>query len=282
MLKIEAVLRSGSAKLAWPRPGARPTSASCTSEPRLPVKPILYSFRRCPYAIRARLALLVAGYVPGHNLEIREVSLKAKPPELLALSPKATVPVLQLWEPMGSPTGGQVLDQSLAIMHWALERGDPQRWLVGWSAADRATMAELIAENDGPFKHHLDRFKYPDRYPQEISAGEPGAAAQEHRAAGLRILRRWNRRLQPASRPGGWLLGDRPSLADMALLPFVRQFRLADTTGFDLEPQLEALQVWLASFLPGAELTTVLESPWAERTPWLSAAKAGPVGALAP
>ncbi len=102
-------------------------------------RPVLYSFRRCPYAMRARMALWVAGIA----VELREVKLAAKPPELLAASPKATVPVLVLAE-------GSVIDQSLDIMRWALARNDPEGWLAGDDAV-------LIAANDGPFKHHHDR-----------------------------------------------------------------------------------------------------------------------------
>jgi len=185
------------------------------------------------------------------------VSLKAKPPELLAASAKGTVPVLV---GAGGLHSGDpwVLDESLAIMDWALERADPQGWRLGWSAAERAEMAALIAENDGSFKHHLDRFKYPDRYPDEVVG--------EHRRAGLAILRRWSERLAP----GGWLLGARPCLADWALLPFVRQFRLADPAGFEAESELEPLQRWLARFLEGPELAAVLALPWAQRAPWRS------------
>ena len=215
------------------------------------LQPILYSFRRCPYAIRARLALAAAGLRPGVNLELREVHLQAKPPELLEASAKGTVPVLVLPD-------GRVLDESLGIMHWALARSDPHRWLGGWGPAPVAAMEALITANDGPFKHHLDRFKYPDRY--------PGEAFEAHRQAGLAILRSWSRRLEL----GGWLLGRRPSLADWALLPFVRQFRLVDLPGFDAEPQIEALQAWLGRFLAGPELAAALEQPWAARAAWRS------------
>ena len=225
-------------------------SATSAGAPLADHQPILYSFRRCPYAIRARLALAAAGLQPGQNLELREVSLKAKPPELLKASAKGTVPVIVL--------GAQVLDESLAIMRWALERCDPLGWLAGWSPAQLAEMDSLIAANDGPFKHHLDRFKYPDRY--------PGEAFEAHRQAGLAILRSWSPRLEP----GGWLLGDRPSLADWALLPFVRQFRLVDPAGFDAEPQIEALQAWLGRFLASPELAAALDQPWAARAPWRS------------
>jgi glutathione S-transferase len=217
--------------------------------------PILYSFCRCPYAIRARLALAAAGLRPGHELEMREVSLRARPPELREASPKATVPVLVLPD-------GTVLEESLAIMRWALQRHDPPNWLRrGGGAAgeqERAAIEALVGQNDGAFKHHLDRFKYADRYPGESSA--------EHRRAGLAILRGWNSHLEG----GGWLLGDHPSLADWALLPFVRQFRLADPAGFDAEPDLEALRFWLARFKNGPELAAVMAPPWAERRPWRS------------
>ena len=213
----------------------------------------LYSFRRCPYAIRARLALRAAGFEPGRDLELREVSLKAKPPELLAASAKGTVPVLV--------TPGGVIDESLAIMRWALQQRDPEGWLGGWGPEQRAVIEELVAQNDGPFKHHLDRFKYPDRFGPNRHAQVP-----QHRAAAIAILREWNQRLNV----DGWLLGDRPSLADWALLPFVRQFRLADSEGFDGEPGLEPLQRWLARFLNGPELAAVLERPWAERRSWRS------------
>lgn len=216
---------------------------------------VLYSFRRCPFAIRARLALAAAGFRPGETLELREVSLKAKPAELLMASAKGTVPVLV---GVAGPDGATVLEESLAIMGWALEHGDPHGWRTGWSPAATATMAALIAENDGSFKHHLDRFKYPDRYPTQPS--------EVHRLAALAILRRWNDRLEP----GGWLMGDRPSLADWALLPFVRQFRLADPVGFDAAPQLTAVQAWLDRFLNGPELAVVLEPPWGTRMAWRS------------
>lgn len=215
--------------------------------------PILYSFRRCPYALRARLALRAAGLEPGVDLDLREVSLKAKPPELLQASAKGTVPVLV--------TADGVIDESLAIMRWALEQHDPEGWLRGWVLEDLAATEALVAQNDGPFKHHLDRFKYPDRYRPD---GQERVA--QHRAAAIEILREWNHRLEP----GAWLLGDRPSLADWALLPFVRQFRLADPVGFDAEPGLKALQRWLERFLNGPELAAVLELPWAERSPWRS------------
>jgi glutathione S-transferase len=211
--------------------------------------PLLYSFRRCPYAIRARLALDAAGLRPGADLELREVSLKAKPPELLVASARGTVPVLVL--PAGE-SASEVIAESLAIMQWAQSASDPAA-----RPAAPAALA-LIAENDGPFKHHLDRFRYASRY--------PGVDPGHHRAEALVILRRWSECLAP----GGWLLGDHPSLADWALLPFVRQFRLADPAGFDAQAHLAPLQGWLRRFLEGPQLARVMEEDWAPRQDWRS------------
>jgi len=220
--------------------------------------PHFYSFRRCPYAIRARLALARSGVAPSEQLELREVALKAKPPELLAASAKGTVPVLVL---QGPDAHGPVLDESLSIMHWALERRDPAGWWQGRPTAEQAMINALIRQNDGPFKHHLDRFKYAERF------GLQGPGERNlHRAAALAILSQWNRRLAS----GSWLLGERPSLADMALLPFVRQFRLADPQGFDNAADLAGVQRWLGQFLHSPILETVLAEPWAPRRPWRS------------
>ena len=226
------------------------------------MRPVLYSFRRCPYAIRARLALAASGLKPETDLELREVVLKAKPPELLTASPHATVPALVLsGAGDGTKAHPPVLTASLAVMQWALESRDPGGWWQGRSTADRTAMHALVAQNDGPFKHHLDRFKYAGRY------GAAGLAEQqEHRQEALAILHDWNQRLEQ----GGWLLGARPSLADWALLPFVRQFRLADPLGFDDEPGLLVLQTWLQRFLTSPELAAVMEPPWTARSPWRS------------
>jgi glutathione S-transferase len=152
-----------------------------------------------------------------------------------------------------------VLAESLAIMRFALERADPQGWLTGWDGAAQGGMEALIEDNDGPFKHHLDRYRYPERY---------GAAEQsvEHRREVLAILRDWNHRLQP----GGWLLGDRPCLADWALLPFVRQFSLTEPAGWAAGAGLEALQSWLDRYGSSAALATVMKAPWGLRRSWRS------------
>jgi glutathione S-transferase len=221
---------------------------------------ILWSFRRCPYAIRARLALAAADV----EVEVREVNLAARPPELLERWPLATVPVLERLD-------GPPLTESLDVMSWALEQRDPQDWLRraerGEAAGEqRRRIAALVAENDGPFKHHLERFKYANRYPGE----DPCA----HRQAALAILRRWNCQLQEnAAGDGvgkGWLLGEQSCLADWALLPFVRQFRIADPAGFDATVGIGALQAWLARFEAGGELAAVMAPPLAPRHPWRS------------
>lgn len=168
--------------------------------------PVLYSFRRCPYAMRARMALWVAGV----TVELREVKLAAKPPALLAASPKGTVPVMVLDD---GPDGGSVIDQSLDIMHWALGQSDPEGWLAGEDAA-------LIAVNDGPFKHHLDRAKYPGRYEEEDGT--------DHRAEALGLLAPLEARLADAP----YLCGERRGLTDIALFPFIRQFAAIDPAWF--------------------------------------------------
>ena len=191
-----------------------------------PALPVLYSFRRCPYAVRARLALAVSGV----GYELREVSLKSKPDELLAASSKGTVPVLVLH-------GGKVIDESLDIMRWALAQNDPEGWLS--PALD--DMLVLIAGNDGEFKHALDRYKYPNRYPLEYGSDiKAFALTQRLKAAN------WLAKLKPRLNQG-WLFGSQPSLADMAILPFVRQFSHTDTLWFAAQPW-PLLQAWLAEF----------------------------------
>lgn len=184
--------------------------------------PVLYSFRRCPYAMRARMALWLAGVV----VELREVKLAAKPPALLAASPKGTVPVLVLTD---GPDAGKVIDQSLDIMRWALSHNDPEGWLAGDDAA-------LIAANDGPFKHHLDRAKYPGRYDED--------GITDHRAAALALLAPLEARLAEVA----YLTGETRAFTDIALLPFIRQFAAIDPEWFAAQP-LPHLQGWLARLL---------------------------------
>ena len=186
--------------------------------------PILYTFRRCPYAIRARLAILVGDV----TVEEREIELRNKPQAMLDISPKGTVPVLQLAE-------GRVIDESLDIMRWALDINDPQHWLstdCDWLAE----AASLIEENDGPFKQSLDRYKYPARY-RDIA---PRVGAAHYRDAAGVFLRRLSSRL--ATQP--FLMGEAISLPDAAIFPFVRQFAQVDKAWFDRTYQGPLVQ-WL-------------------------------------
>ena len=206
---------------------------------------ILYSVRRCPYAIRARLALAATGV----ELDVREVALRAKPPELLEASSKGTVPVLVR-------EGGDVLEESLAILLWALRQ--QERGGEAAEALEQGFGAMLIAECDGPFKRHLDGFRYGD--------GAASASEKEgHRQEALAILRRWNSWLEttdqvaPSFDALGW-----------AVLPFVRQFRRSDPEGLGREEGLERLKGWLAAFEASPALAQVLAPPWASRQIWRS------------
>ena len=190
--------------------------------------PILYSFRRCPYAMRARLAL----YASGVAVELREVSLRAKPASMLAASPKGSVPVLVLPD-------GRVIDESWEIMQWALHQHDPEGWL-GQDNSFIAAAAPLIIENDTTFKYHLDRYKYADRYPEY---------SRSHYRAGAEIfLGQLENRLCATH----FLLGDAMSIADVAIFPFIRQFAAVDKNWFAQAPY-PSLQRWLDIFL-GSEL----------------------------
>lgn len=185
--------------------------------------PVFYSFRRCPYAMRARLALAASGQI----CELREVVLAHKPAALLEASAKGTVPVLVLPD-------GQVVDQSLDIMLWALRRNDPLHWLPANSDALMEAM-QLVTRCDGEFKFHLDRYKYPNRHDV--------ADAAMHRKGGALFVSDLNTRLIAHRH----LLGELGSLADVAIAPFVRQFAHTDATWFASQPW-PALQAWLAAF----------------------------------
>jgi glutathione S-transferase len=181
-------------------------------------KPVLYSFRRCPYAIRARLAIHYAGLTTEH----REILLRDKAEEFLQVSQSKTVPTLVLDD--------RVLDESYDIMLWALDKNDPENWLEIPTAG-----IDLIAQADGPFKDALDRTKYASRYPQEEMIINRQTAAD--------FLITLDRMLVE-----GFLFGPNPSLADMAILPFVRQFAFIDKFWFDAQPW-PSLQRWLEDFL---------------------------------
>ena len=191
----------------------------------LPSVPVIYSFRRCPYAMRARLALLASEQICEH----REILLRDKPATMLALSPKGTVPVV--WLP-----DGRVLDESLDVMYWTLHNNDPLGWLE-YTSSEILLATKLIEENDGPFKHHLDRYKYADRYEKENHT--------LHRDGCLETLEKLNAQLCG----NDWLFGAEARMVDYAILPFIRQCRIANSDWFDAQDQLEDLHRWLQNFL---------------------------------
>ena len=193
--------------------------------------------------MRARLALAES----GQQCELREIVLRAKPAELLSASPKGTVPVLVLAD-------GQVIDQSLDIMRWALTQHDPAGWLTP-EVGTTSDMDSLIAQCDGPFKTDLDRYKYPDRY--------ENVDALTHRTAGAEYLMKLDDRLQAHE----YLCGARPCLADIAIAPFVRQYAHVDIAWFESQPW-PALSRWLTEFLASARFQRVMEkyAPWVSDT----------------
>ena len=187
--------------------------------------PILYSFRRCPYAMRARLALVACNVV----VELREVHLRNKPDNMLQASPKGTVPVLVLQDKT-------VIDESLDIMNWALEQNDTGGWLADFSPYQHEQFDKLISENDSVFKQHLDHYKYADRFVE--------FSAEHYRHQGEMFLKKLDELLQHAP----YLFGSSISIADVAIFPFIRQFAHVDKDWFD-NCQYHALQAWLGSFL---------------------------------
>jgi glutathione S-transferase len=195
------------------------------SSPENPGLPVLYSFRRCPYAIRARLAIARAGIC----VELREVVLRDKPQALIDASPKATVPVLVLPD-------GSVIDESFDILLWALGINDPDDWLHG----DHSEMVKMVAQNDGEFKKNLDGYKYPQ--------WNTGKTHDEYRDDGARWLALLDKRLRSSK----FLTGDAPSALDIAIMPFIRQFANTDLGWFEASPYTSLgrwLGFWKASGL---------------------------------
>lgn len=194
------------------------------------MRPVLYSFRRCPYAMRARLAIASS----GPTVQLREIVLRDKAPEFLALSPKGTVPVLH---------ADTVIEESLDIMHWALNQSDPEH-LMAHQAPD------LIAECDGPFKTALDLTKYAVRHPEVDPV--------ESRATASAFIHRLDTQLTQ-----NWLFGDAPSIADLAILPFIRQFAHTDLEWWISQPYPNA-QRWLEGFKTSQRFANIMTKypPW--------------------
>ena len=183
-------------------------------------RPILYSYRRCPYAMRARMALSYAGI----QVEIREIALREKPAHMLAVSPKGTVPVLVL-------ASNEVLEQSLDIMDWALQQSDVDEWIIQDQAGQKLT-ADLIATNDDAFKKSLDKYKYAIRFPEN--------PPEIYRAQGEEFLQRLEILLQQNT----YLCRNTISKADVAIFPFVRQFSMVDENWFE-SADYPSLKAWL-------------------------------------
>ena len=195
----------------------------------MPDLPILYSFRRCPYAMRARMALAAS----GEEVMLREVLLRDKPSELLAASPKATVPVLVL-------SDGGVIEESLDVMQWALEYRDPLGWLD-----NAALKSDWISACDGDFKHWLDRYKYADRHPEHT--------AEDYRKNAEAFIQKLEDRLSGAD----WVVGDAASAVDVALFPFVRQFAGVEPSWWQQAPYSHVRQ-WLENWLNSALFSAIM------------------------
>lgn len=203
-------------------------------------EPILYSFRRCPYAIRARMAIHYAQI----RVELREVHLKHKPQAMLDCSPKGTVPVLVLAD-------GHVIDESLDIIHWALSIQDHDDWALGYATKQRQQADQLIHQNDNRFKRCLDQYKYADRHPEK--------PASDYRSEGEYYLKQLNSLL--SLHP--YLVSDHLSYADIAIMPFIRQFAHVDSNWFEQSPYTQ-LKIWLNTLLDSELFTAVM----LKYTPW--------------
>lgn len=198
--------------------------------------PILYTFRRCPYAMRARLAI----YKSGMKVHLREIVLRDKPEHMLEISPKGTVPVLCLKD-------NTIIDESLDIMEYALGRQDPDEWLD----ADAEVTEFLIDRNDNKFKYALDRYKYPNRYPDENCSNMFDLGAE--------ILEDLNKRIHK----NGSLVSEEDTLADFAIFPFIRQFANTDRDRFNALPYTD-LQKWLERHLGSDLFLAIMQKfkPW--------------------
>lgn len=193
--------------------------------------PILYSYRRCPYAMRARMALKVASV----EVEIREISLREKPKHMLAISPKGTVPVLV-------PAENQIIDESLDIMLWSLNQHDPK----GWLSVDMESAQALIEENDTSFKKALDRYKYADRFPERTQ--------EDYRQDGEIFLAKLEMMLANQD----YLLKQTPTIVDIAIFPFIRQFRGVDLQWFESSTYIN-LNRWINKLIESELFLSIMQ-----------------------
>ena len=210
-------------------------------------KPILYSFRRCPYAMRARIFIILCEI----EVQLREVLLRDIPIEMINISPKATVPVLQL-------NDGSVLEESLDIMNWAVDYND--KYHLKKSKLNNINIHnEIINKFDGDFKFHLDRYKYNSRY----DINENVKSKETHRDEALKIIYIIEKLL---TNNNLWLFGNNPSYLDIAILPFIRQYRIADMKWFDEKMPCKNVHAWLMRFLEWDIFNQIM----VKNKPWLN------------
>ena len=196
--------------------------------------PILYSFKRCPYAMRARMAIYLSQIVVEH----REVSLKNKPKSMMEISPKGTVPVLLL-------ENGDVIDESMDIINWCLETNS-RVFKDILDDSQKAFTKKIIKIFDEKFKFHLDRYKYATRY--------KNVDAVSHRDACLDILKTLDKNINNTK----WFFSNNVNKIDISVLPFIRQFRIADPLWFDANQDIPNIQIWLENFLQSKLLNEVM------------------------
>ncbi len=192
---------------------------------------VLYSYRRCPYAMRARMAMVYAGI----SVEIREIALRDKPKHMLQVSPKGTVPVLIIED-------GTVIDESVDIMYWALQQQDS----AGWLQHNGELRRQLITENDTSFKAALDAYKYFDRFPEKKQS--------EHRTDSELFLQKLETLLQHSQ----YLQSNQLSMVDIALFPFIRQFAGVDAAWFDVSPYPKLI-AWLKRLVTSELFVSVMQ-----------------------
>ncbi len=207
---------------------------------------ILYSFRRCPFAIRARWALALT----NQKVILREVILKDKPKELIEISKKGTVPVL-------ITENGEIIDESIEIMKWAISQTNGLPLSNQRTKEEIKNIEELIINNDIHFKYHLDRYKYSSRY--------INISKEEHKTEAMKIIYDLNKKLSESSDfSRKWLVGNSESLADWAIWPFIRQFRNTNPQMFDMDNNLESVRIWLNYYLNHNKFKVVMNkySQW--------------------
>lgn len=201
--------------------------------------PILYSFRRCPWAMRARIAM----HYSGIQCEIREVKLREKPAAFLAIAPKATVPTLVLAD-------GQIIDESIEIIHYALGCHDPDRW----RDADVAEVDHFLAIAEGDFMKGVQRYKYHERFPEQ-------SAEENRKLCEVLLITELEKRLGKHE----FLLGHKPSVADVGIFPLIRQFAAVDNAWWQSSPY-DNTKAWLTSWMENPHYIGAMQqyTPWKE------------------